>query len=115
MLLRLLVIEKARAEDPVVQHNDRKSFPVHDIDTTTTKQGESSSLPAQKSVLDDCASLRSAILGTDDHGTVTNVKSWRDHLWPLRTLLLSPRLATDLFGCLVQATLFTSIESILPL
>ncbi|KAH0282814.1 hypothetical protein KCU62_g9471, partial [Aureobasidium sp. EXF-3399] len=115
MLLRLLVIEKERAENAVVEHNDRKSVSAHEINTTTTKQGESSSLPAQKSVLDDCASLRSATSGTDDRGTVTNVKSWRDHLWPLRTLLLSPRLATDLFGCLVQATLFTSIESILPL
>ncbi|KAG9682128.1 MFS general substrate transporter, partial [Aureobasidium melanogenum] len=115
MLLRLLVIEKEQAEQIDLQNDERESDSVHDINIITMKPGKLSSSPAQKSFFDNQATVRSAISDDNDHGTVADVVSWRDRLWPLCTLLLSPRLATDLFGCLVQATLFTSIESILPL
>lgn len=42
-------------------------------------------------------------------------RSWGDRLPPVITLLASRRLDAALFGCLVQAALLTSFDSILPL
>ncbi|TIA33344.1 MFS general substrate transporter [Aureobasidium pullulans] len=114
MLFRLLVIEKQRPEEVEGYRNERRSGSVHDNNATTTTQEGSLPSRVQEFLPEEKASVESSISDDDDGNTVTNVKNWRGRSWPLFTLLLSPRLATDLFGCMIQATLFTSIETILP-
>jgi MFS family permease len=115
MLCRLLVIEKDRVEQVDVQHNEQKSGSGTDNNNTATRQARSSPSRAPEFTPGKATFGCSATLDDDNHGIATGVEDWRGRLWPLFTLILSPRLATDLFGCLVQAALFTSIESILPL
>ncbi|KAG9757187.1 MFS general substrate transporter, partial [Aureobasidium melanogenum] len=115
MLCRLLVIEKDRVEQVDVQHNEQKSGSGTDNNNTATRQARSSPSRAPEFTPGKATFGCSATLDDDNHRIATGVEDWRGRLWPLFTLILSPRLATDLFGCLVQAALFTSIESILPL
>ncbi|THY37454.1 MFS general substrate transporter [Aureobasidium pullulans] len=114
LLFRLLVIEKKRATQIDVQQDERKPSSIYNSDTTARKPENFVPSPAQKAMFEENASVKSAV-SDEDYRQSTKVKNWRGRLWPLIALLLSSRLAADLFGCLVQATLFTSFESILPL
>lgn len=54
-------------------------------------------------------------LDDDDDAQASPPKTWTARLPPIVTLLASRRLDAALFGCLVQAALLTSFDSILPL
>lgn len=115
MLFRLLVIEKERARDIDVQHGRDEPHVVYGSEITAARQEKPSPSPVQKLAFDKKSSAESTISDEDACGTVMDIEGWRGHLGPLLALVRSPRLAADLLGCLVQATLFTSFESILPL
>ncbi|CAD0083684.1 unnamed protein product [Aureobasidium vineae] len=115
VLSRLLVIEKERAREIDVQHGRDEPDVVYGSEITAAKQEKPSLSPVQKLAYDKKASAVSTISDEDACGTVTDTNDWRGHLGPLLALVRSSRLAADLLGCLVQATLFTSFESILPL
>ncbi|KAG9764462.1 MFS general substrate transporter, partial [Aureobasidium melanogenum] len=115
MAFRLLVIENGRITKLDSRHNKQELETSPANSTIATKSGMSALPPAPVMVSEDGASIESHLPENDDQRTVTNVKKWKDHLWPILALLLSPRLAADLLGCLIQAILFTSLEAVLPL
>jgi MFS family permease len=93
IVLRLLLIEKGRAEKWVTTTEDQAT---DSLDNHPTMPG--------------VASQTEGITGSSEDNNTPPPK-----FVPIFSLLKSPRVLTALFGCLVQSTLFSTFDTVLPL
>ena len=107
IILRLALIEKKVAARWLPQEEENKDETVADAVQPIT---------SPKSPLDSKQYPDESLVQEKPARTTTEPKKgWTSRLPPVVTLLASRRLDAALFGCLVQAALLTSFDSILPL
>lgn len=117
IVLRLALIEKKIAAR-WKKEDDGAEVEVNEKDSVQPETGlkdapsskEEAAEPARASSFETAADA-----GEEQAPSPPAKKDWKSRLPPIFTLLASRRLDAALFGCLIQAALLTSFDSILPL
>jgi MFS family permease len=101
IVLRVFLIEKKDARKWIGEDGIDQAQPPIDTEVMSTEAKASDQEPTEKSSAE-----------TPQIGSTENAES---AYAPIFSLMKSPRVLTALFGCLVQSTLFSTFDAVLPL